>query len=89
MPRALSDLRSVVTLPIISNRFQPFNFSRRAINAVAVDDRTSFGIAAARSRFSSPSRLRADHRAAYIERPSLCQIWRAEAWFGSALSFRV
>jgi hypothetical protein len=49
LPRALSDLRWVVTLPIIFNRFQPFNFSRRAINAVAVDDRTSFGIAAARS----------------------------------------
>jgi hypothetical protein len=41
----LAAVRAVVTLPVIFNWFQPFNFSRYALNAVAVDDGTRVGIA--------------------------------------------
>ena len=43
----LSDFRWIVPLPFIFDPFQPFNFTRPPINAVAVDYRTRFRIAAA------------------------------------------
>ena len=43
----LPDFRWIVPLPFISDWFQPLNFARPPINAVAVDYVTRFGIAAA------------------------------------------
>lgn len=45
-PRRLSDLRRIITLPVIVHPVLPFNFSGRAVNAVAIDDGTNVGIAA-------------------------------------------